>query len=459
MAIGEVISSGIAAEFSFGIDRVVCLERRKVRVIFTVQPKALFAGGSDDALNLSNWTIVPRPDSVFPEGNPAYTTVVVTGASIVREDPLAIDVSVDLDFSFDLLYEITINAAVISAENVGGWSLDGVKTALFVPYDPSCRQKPVASVFSWFGRAAKKYDFSGDTELFMGLLQDLLEQTKSLIDCFPEQFDALYCREDFLDSRMRSLGNPFEFFTSEMTVNEKRRVALQLIDIYRLKGTSAGIQVAIQNILGISGVMVLSWNENTWRIGESFEQLGIPFDGVLPNGVVQEPFLGGGLYVPTGGPPGYPTEPIDPVAPDNFQYTGTAFLGSEPLYTQAYLSGGYPVEDSKKIAKIGQWHLAASNNVPYAINPAFHFMADPSAETEADIGITVEPGRAALYAYRIILPSTFTPTAVDLQRVITLAKYMQPANMHLNAIGGESGAYDPLVLGVSWLGVDWILHG
>ena len=98
-----------------------------------------------------------------------------------------------------------------------------------------------------------------------------MEQMKSLIDCFPEQFDPLYCREDFLDSRLRSLGNPFSLFTSEMSLIEKRRVALQLIDIYRLKGTTAGIKSACEKILGVSPIEVMSWNENTWRIGESFQ--------------------------------------------------------------------------------------------------------------------------------------------------------------------------------------------
>lgn len=470
MARGFVLSSGMAFESEFGIANAVSLERRKVRVTFTKQPKAQYNQAIDDALNVANWSIIPRPDTLVADGNPAYTTVIITSVLIVEEDPLSVDICVDLDFSFDLKYQIDVNESVISADNTGGWIEEGTKTALFSPYNPSCRQKPVVKVRSWFGKAATKYDFTGDLEKFSGLLQDLLEQMKSLVDCFPEQFNPLYCREDFLDSRMRSLGNPFEFFTSEMTITEKRRVALQLIDIYRLKGTTEGIKVAIQNILGIVDVNVISFNENTWRIGESFEQLSIPFDGVLPNGTITEPFLGGGLYVPSGGPPGYPTDPIDPNLPENYEHTGTAFLGGSPQYTQAYLGGGDLLDDTMEVARIGKWNIAPSNDfifllnpvyiddAPYLLNPAFQFTAYPTAENEEDIPIAIEEDRKGMYAYRIVLPSTFSPTDQELQRITTIAKYMQPANMHLIGIFGEVAGYTPVVLGTSRLGIDWILH-
>lgn len=471
MAIGEILSSGIlpeTEEITFLLVNAVSFERKKVRVYFSDAPKAIYEKGADDALNPANWQVLPVVGSIPEGGNLSYTTLEVSKARIVPNEPLAVDVFVDDDFSFDLLYEVIVSASVVSASNIGGWSIAGNRSAQFTPYDPACRQKPVARVFPWFGKAAKKYDVQGDTEKFVSLLQDLLEQVKVLIDCFPEQFDPLYCQEDFLDSRMRSLGNPFEFITSEMTVVEKRRVALQLIAIYRLKGTTPGIKFALQNILGVQGVEVLSWNENTWRIGETFVQLGIPFDGVLPNGTVNEPFLGGGLFVPSGGSPGYPTTPIDPNDPENYQYTGTMFLGGSPIYNQAYLGSGLAFDDTKRVAVIGKWNLEDGPNAPYiglppnppyALNPALQYVANPTAENDGDIGVTVENDRRGLHAYRIALPSGFAPSILELRRITAICKYMQPANMHLIGIGADNVEYDPVYLGISLLGYDWVLHG
>lgn len=460
MARGESLQGGISPESGFDIVRAVSFERRKVRVYFSNQPKAVFDRGADDALNPASWAITPRQDlPLLGSKNPAYTTVEVTKASTVVGEPLAIDVHVDDDFSFDVQYQVSISASVVSADNIGGWTSTGELTAVFEPYDPPCRQKPVVRIFDWFGNAAKKYDFSGDTGLFMSILQDIFEQVKSLIDCFPEQYDPLYCHEDFLDSRMRSLGNPFEFFTSEMTVKEKRRVALQLIDIYRLKGTREGIKTAVQNILGITDVEVISFNEMAWRIGESHEQLAIPFDGQLPEGEVNTPFLGGGLYVPTGGPPGYPTSPIDPYRPENFQHTGTTFLGGGPVYNQAVLGGGDLTDDTKNVARVGRWNLAGPGDVQYPLDPAEVYRNDPTLTQDSDYGVTEEPGRRGLYSYYIALPVGFEPTTLERQRIETIAKYMQPSQMHLTEIKAGSSEYNPMVLGTSLLGIDWFLHG
>lgn len=462
MARGNYISAGISPDTTFEVVSAISLERRKVRVTFSDAPKAVFAGGYDDALNPSNWTITPRPDLAASGVNPSYTTLVVKKILVVSGDSLSVDVCFDDDFSFEYPYQITASPNIVQLENIGGWTpeTEGNKLAIFLPFDPGCRQKPVADVFSWFGRAARKYDYTQDMERFVSLLQDLLEQMKFLMDCFPEQFDPLYCREDFLDSRMRSLGNPFELVTSEMSLVEKRRVALQLISIYRLKGTIPGIQSALEKILGVAGVSVLSWNENTARIEETHLQLEIPFDGVLPNGTVNTPFLGGGLFVPVGGPPGYPTDPIDPTRPENFQYTGTTFLGGAPEYPQAYLAGDDPLDDTKHVAHFGQWNLAGDNHIPYLLNPADMYVVYPNVQSDDGFGVVKEKDRFGLYAYRIVLPTGFSPSALELQRILTIAKYMQPSNMHLVQVQGSDGTvYDPVEMGVSWLGVDWILHG
>lgn len=455
MSRGQYVPSGISPEVSFGISKINSYDRRTVRVTFTEQPKAQSKNASDDALNPSNWTITPLPNTIDPELGPTYTTLEVKEIKVVRDDIYSLDVIVDDDFSFDLNYQIILSDSVISVENLGGWMVEeGTKEGDFSPYDPGCRKKPVKRVFAWFGRAAKRFDFQGHAEKTIGILQDLFEQVKFLIDCFPDQFDPLYCREDFLDSRLYSLGNPFETFTSEMTLIEKRRVALQLIDIYRLKGTKSGIQTAIEQILGISPIKILSANENTWRLGETHKNLGIP-DPADPD---DEPFLGGGIFAPENPDP-YPDELLDPECPDNFPYTGTCFLGPGPEYNQAWLGDeDSPGEDTAHFAKIGQWQLAGNGNVPYYRDPAQSFLNLDESATEEDVGVVQEEGRRGLYNYLIVLPSNVSPSEDELKRIESIAKYMQPSHLHLAKIKVAPEAYEPIVLGISQLGVDFILH-
>lgn len=452
---GQYLSSGTLPESAFGIERAICRERRTVRVTFTAQPKAVSSSAVDDVLKVSNWTVIPRPDLLVPDGNLSYVDLAIKIIKVVRDDPYSVDVVMDDDFSFDIMYQITVSDSVVQADDIGTWTLPGLKTIVFAPYDPDCRQKPVQKVFSWFGRAAEKYDVTGDGKKTISIIQDLLEQMKVLIDCFPEQFNPLYCREDFLDSRMRSLGNPFALITSEMSLNDKRRVALQLIGIYRLKGTKTGIKTALENIIGVSPVEIISHNEITWRIGETHKQLEIP--GVDED---ETPRLGGGLFAPPPlGPTIYPDEPIDPNYIDNFQYTGTVFLGPTPEYTNAWIGSGEAVYDRGHIARLdGEWHLAGENDVPYLYDPATNFDGLQETATEEDIGVTVEKDRKGLYNYEIVLPTDFLMTATVFQRIVTIAQYMEPANMHLIKIRSLKEEYVPMILDVSLLDFDWLLH-
>lgn len=70
------------------------------------------------------------------------------------------------------------------------------------------------------------------------------------------------------------------------------------------------------------------------------------------------------------------------------------------------------------------------------------------------------PGNAfALYAFRVVSPIVLTD--VQRKQIATIANYMKVAHEHFVAIvepEDEPPALDPLVLGVSRLGLDWTLH-
>jgi len=80
-------------------------------------------------------------------------------------------------------------------------------------------------------------------------------------------------------------------------------------------------------------------------------------------------------------------------------------------------------------------------------------------ESELGVDWILGPGTSfALYAYRIVAAQTLT--ADQRSKITFLAKYMQPAHTHLIEIVEPSTppVYDPMVLGVSHLGYDWLLH-
>ena len=68
-------------------------------------------------------------------------------------------------------------------------------------------------------------------------------------------------------------------------------------------------------------------------------------------------------------------------------------------------------------------------------------------------------GSFALYAFRIISPVVLSET--QLSEIVAIATYMKPAHTHLLGVVQPTAPpppYDPMVLGVSLLGVDWLLH-
>ena len=65
------------------------------------------------------------------------------------------------------------------------------------------------------------------------------------IDVFTQIADINRAPEPFIDLILADLGNPFRF---DLDLNEKRRLAKTLVDIYKLKGTKIGIIDAVVKI-------------------------------------------------------------------------------------------------------------------------------------------------------------------------------------------------------------------
>ncbi len=79
--------------------------------------------------------------------------------------------------------------------------------------------------------------------------------------------------EDFLDLILQDLGNPFPF---DLYVLGKRRLASVLVEMYRQKGTEAGIENAIRFFLGIDVTAITPFTGTTLVLGES--ELGVDWE-------------------------------------------------------------------------------------------------------------------------------------------------------------------------------------
>lgn len=422
-------------------------ERRTVRVTFSDTPKVGNSSLSDDATNPDNWSIQPWLATYVPgefDYEKAYTTVEIERINIVDGDPYSIDIVVDVDFTFGIDYTL-LNIGNISRSNeTDGWTNNYISAIVFRGYDPGCRLRTVPNIWDWFGDGAKALDQHGDGEKLTQIWQDVFEQMKSLIDCMREIFDPRYCPREFLLSRMEALGNPFYDLIRGMTTTELRRVALQLVPVYKSKGTTRGMKLAIQEILGLT-VYVNFFNENTWTLhgtGKTFtnEVTGNNF------------FLGGGRYVPDEsvyGAGNYPTYPLDEHYTPNEQYTGTCMLGPGlPQYIHAILGDDVETRDKTHTARLdGQWHLSDSSV------PAMPLQPDLNVDEST---IVQEPFRRGYHSFRIVAEQALT--AEERRRIAILANYMKPAQTHLFEIRETPDTYNPMVLDQSALDQDWILH-
>src|SRR5690606_30992264 len=110
----------------------------------------------------------------------------------------------------------------------------------------------------------RQLDETGDLENFMAVLQDVLELLLGEVDRFPDILDPDLAPEPFLDLMLEDLGNPFAFDLTEL---QKRRLIAVLVQIYRQKGTAAGIRNAIRFFLGVDVTAVSAYLGNTLILG------------------------------------------------------------------------------------------------------------------------------------------------------------------------------------------------
>jgi phage tail-like protein len=231
---------------------------RCVRVSFDGPVRQLGDGAPGDAL---------RPGSYRFEALSAPAVMVVPVA-VRAAGPSAMDVELDIELSPRATYRV-ITAGIMGADGVAG--SDAHNHASFAGFVPPGRPRERAfELIRMLPELNRQMDQTGDLRKFMAVLQDVLELLLSDIDRFADIFELDRAPEPFLDSMLEDLGNPFAFDLDEL---QKRRLLSVLVEIYKQKGTAAGIRNAVRFFLGVDVTSVDAFHGTTLVLGES--RLGV----------------------------------------------------------------------------------------------------------------------------------------------------------------------------------------
>lgn len=176
-------------------------------------------------------------------------------------------VRTDTRMTPDAFYDVRVRGVADLAGNPVLPPHDRASLAGFRPPRPERRRFDLWSMLPKYNR---REDTTGDLRRFIACLQEVADLLLAEIDRFGDTFDIARAPEPFVDLILRDLGNPFPF---ELAARGKRRLAGALVDMYRQKGTAAGIRNAVRFFLGVHVTAIVSFAAETMILGAS--ELGV----------------------------------------------------------------------------------------------------------------------------------------------------------------------------------------
>ena len=176
----------------------------------------------------------------------------------------------DGEMTPDVLHEVAVTGVSDLLGNPVGAPNDRAVFAGFRPPRPAARR---FDLWTMLPRHNRRSDATGDLRRFIACLQEVADLLLAEADRYPDVFDLERAPEDFLDLILRDLGDPFPF---DLDGLGKRRLASVLVEMYRQKGTAAGIENAIRFFLGIDITAITPFTGTTLILGES--ELGVDWE-------------------------------------------------------------------------------------------------------------------------------------------------------------------------------------
>lgn len=214
--------------------------KQVVRVTFNEAVKQVSASAVDDALNPANYTFVRL-------GVPTVNIVAESVAVVEPSDPTSVDVTVDIEMSFDAPYRvIVVNVTDLFGNEVAAPYNSAEYTSLEAPFPAGRRFRLIEFV----PNMNRLEDETGEMELWILIKQDVVDLLLCTIDEWLDILDPDVAPERFLDAMLADLGNPFFFV--DLTENDKRRLLRILVDIYKAKGTKQGIIDVVRFFTGLT---------------------------------------------------------------------------------------------------------------------------------------------------------------------------------------------------------------
>jgi len=234
---------------------------RRVRVSFDEPVRQLGDGAQEDALR-------PASYALSAVTTPAAS---VQAVDVIAAGPSAVDVDLDIDLSQRASYRVTVTkVADVFGNPIGETGNQATFIGFVPPGRPKARRFELLRLLPEINR---QRDLTGDLKRFMGVLQDVTELLLSDIDRFTDILDPDLAPELFLDAMLEDLGNPFAF---DLSVLQKRRLVSILVQIYKQKGSAAGIRNAIRFFLGVDVTAIDAFHGTTLVLGES--ELGVDWE-------------------------------------------------------------------------------------------------------------------------------------------------------------------------------------
>ena len=186
-----------------------------------------------------------------PLGLPAVTPNVVAVEAIGQSGSQVLGVTLTTDE--ELSPGVTYN---LIETGITGITVDNIhNVCTFVARDFDFPEERDFNLIDSIPRVNLAEDTSGDLKKFVSCLQEPLNFLVNDVDHWIDILDADVAPENFVDLMLEDLANPFVFSTA-LPLTQKRRLAVSIVSIYKLKGTALGCQIAIKFFLGMPSEFV-----------------------------------------------------------------------------------------------------------------------------------------------------------------------------------------------------------
>lgn len=199
----------------------------------------------------------------------AFPAVPLASVSAVAAGGV-VSLVLDGEMTPDVLHEVVVAGVADAFGNPVAPPDDRAVFAGFRPARPAARR---FDLWTMLPRHNRRIDVTGDLRRFIACLQEVADLLLAEADRYPDVFDLERAPEEFLDLILHDLGNPFPF---DLDALGKRRLSSVLVEMYRQKGTAAGIENAIRFFLGIDVTAVTPFTGTALVLGES--ELGVDWE-------------------------------------------------------------------------------------------------------------------------------------------------------------------------------------